>query len=74
MYGHFFKRITPFERYYKLYLFYFQEIREAGGPGYEFISVEEDHAANVLYVNNTLLHLPPVDIPRGAMVSFLWIN
>ena len=46
-----------------------QEIRDAGGPGYDFITVEEDEAANVMFVNNTLLHLASEQIPRGAMVS-----
>ena len=48
---------------------YFQEIRDAGGAGYDFITVEEDEAANVLFVNNTVVHLANEQIPRGAMVS-----
>ena len=47
----------------------FQEIRNSGAPGYKVISVEEDEAANVIYCNNTLIHLDTEQIPKGAAVS-----
>ena len=48
---------------------YFQEIKSSGAPGYKYISVEEDEAANVLYCNGTLLHLSSEQIPKGFAVS-----
>jgi len=46
----------------------FQEIKSSGAPGYKYISVEEDEAANVLYCNGTLLHLGSEQIPKGFAV------
>ena len=42
---------------------------KTGGKGYKYITVEEDEAANVLYVNNRLLHLASHQIPKGFAVS-----
>ena len=36
-----------------------------GGRGYEYITVDEDEAANVLYCNNTLMHLSSDQIPKA---------
>mgnify|MGYP001548663688 CR=1 FL=1 len=46
-----------------------QEIRATGGPGYKYISVEEDEAGNVIFCNGTLLHLAAEQIPKGFAVS-----
>ena len=46
-----------------------QEIKRLGGPGYKFIQVDEDEAANVLYCNDTLVHLDSQQIPKGFAVS-----
>eukprot|EP00914_Ancora_sagittata_P023331 GHVO01046202.1.p1 GENE.GHVO01046202.1~~GHVO01046202.1.p1 ORF type:complete len:319 (-),score=51.45 GHVO01046202.1:875-1747(-) len=46
----------------------FQEIRATGGPGYKYISVEEDEAGNVIFCNGTLLHLAAEQIPKGFAV------
>ncbi|ESO01050.1 hypothetical protein HELRODRAFT_185727 [Helobdella robusta] len=46
----------------------FAEIRNSGAIGYKYISVDEDEAANVIYVNRTLLHLNQDQIPKGAAV------
>jgi len=46
----------------------FKEVRNSGAPGYKVISVEEDEAANVIYCNNTLIHLDTEQIPKGAAV------
>jgi hypothetical protein len=48
-----------------------QEIRATGGPGYKYISVEEDEAGNVIFCNGTLLHLAAEQIPKGFAVSHL---
>ncbi len=47
----------------------FQDIKNNGGPGYKYITVEEDEAANVVYCNNTLVHLSNEQIPKGFAVS-----
>lgn len=46
-----------------------QDIKNNGGPGYKYITVEEDEAANVVYCNNTLVHLANEQIPKGFAVS-----
>lgn len=46
----------------------FQEMKASGAPGYKYIMVEEDEAANVLYCNGTLLHLSSDQIPKGFAV------
>ena len=46
-------------------------MRNSGAPGYKYISVDEDEAANVIYCNNTLIHLDPIQIPKGSAVSML---
>ncbi len=48
---------------------FFQDIKNNGGPGYKYITVEEDEAANVVYCNNTLVHLSNEQIPKGFAVS-----
>ena len=48
-----------------------QDIKNNGGPGYKYITVEEDEAANVVYCNNTLVHLANEQIPKGFAVSYL---
>ena len=53
----------------KIYFFLGQDIKNNGGPGYKYIAVEEDEAANVLYCNNTLVHLANEQIPKGFAVS-----
>ena len=45
-----------------------QEIRNSGASGYKYITVDEDDAANVIYANNTLVHLSPEQIPKGSAV------
>lgn len=44
-------------------------MKASGAPGYKYIMVEEDEAANVLYCNGTLLHLSSDQIPKGFAVS-----
>jgi dimethylargininase len=46
----------------------FREMRNSGAPGYKYISVDEDEAANVIYCNSTLLHLDSAQIPKGSAV------
>jgi len=46
-----------------------QEIRDTGVSGYQYIEVEDDLAANVLYGNNTLVHLGSDQIPADVNVS-----
>jgi len=46
-------------------------MKASGAPGYKYIMVEEDEAANVLYCNGTLLHLSSDQIPKGFAVSDL---
>jgi len=43
----------------------FREMKEAGGPGYQFISVDEPEAGSVLYCNGSLIHLASDLIPHG---------
>ena len=50
-----------------------QDIKNNGGPGYKYITVEEDEAANVVYCNNTLVHLANEQIPKGFAVSYLLV-
>jgi len=45
-----------------------QEIRNSGASGYKYITVDEDDAANVIYANNTLVHLSAEQIPKGSAV------
>ena len=45
-----------------------QEIRNSGASGYKYITVDEDEAANVIYANNTLVHLSAEQIPKGSAV------
>jgi len=47
----------------------FQEIRDTGVSGYQYIEVEDDLAANVLYGNSTVVHLASDQIPADAMVT-----
>jgi len=48
-----------------------QEIRNSGASGYKYITVDEDEGANVIYANNTLVHLSTEQIPKGSAVSFV---
>jgi len=51
-----------------------QEIRNSGASGYKYIAVDEDDAANVIYANNTLVHLSAEQIPKGSAVcSFIYL-
>ena len=55
----------------RLFFFLWQDIKNNGGPGYKYIAVEEDEAANVVYCNNTLVHLANEQIPKGFAVSYI---
>jgi dimethylargininase len=46
----------------------FREIRDTGVSGYQYIEVEDDLAVNVIYANNSLIHLSNDQIPADAMV------
>jgi len=46
-----------------------QEIRDTGVAGYQYIQVEDDLAANVLYGNGALVHLSSEAIPADVIVS-----
>ena len=46
-----------------------QEIRDTGVSGYQYIEVNDDLAANVLYGNNCLIHLASDQIPADSSVS-----
>ena len=46
-----------------------QEIRDTGVAGYQYIEVEDDLAANVLYGNSALIHLASDQIPADVTVS-----
>jgi len=46
-----------------------QEIRDTGVAGYQYIEVEDDLAANVLYANSALVHLGTDQIPADVTVS-----
>ena len=46
-----------------------QEIRDTGVAGYQYIEVEDDLAASVLYGNSTVVHLGSDQIPADAMVT-----
>jgi len=48
---------------------YVQEIRDTGVAGYQYIEVEDDLAANVLYGNSALVHLAKDQIPADVTVS-----
>jgi len=48
---------------------YVQEIRDTGVAGYQYIEVEDDLAANVLYGNSALVHLARDQIPADVTVS-----
>jgi len=50
-------------------LVYIQEIRDTGVSGYQYIEVEDDLAANVVYGNGALIHLGSDQIPADASVS-----
>ena len=50
-------------------IYMLQDIKNNGGPGYKYITVEEDEVANVVYCNNTLVHLANEQIPKGFAVS-----
>lgn len=47
-----------------------------GGRGYEYITVDEDEAANVLFCNNTLMHLSSDQIPKafGVRTDFIFFT
>jgi len=46
-----------------------QEIRDTGVPGYQYIEVNDDLAANVLHGNSALIHLGSDQIPADISVS-----
>lgn len=46
----------------------FKEIRNTGVAGYQYIEVEDDLAANVLYGNSALVHLAKDQIPADVTV------
>lgn len=46
----------------------FKEIRDTGVAGYQYIEVEDDLAANVLYGNSALVHLARDQIPADVTV------
>jgi len=48
---------------------YVQEIRDTGVAGYQYMEVEDDLAANVLYGNSALIHLASDQIPADVTVS-----
>lgn len=44
-------------------------MQEAGGPGYKYLEVDEDEAANVIFCNGTMVHLASDQIVESAKVS-----
>ena len=46
-----------------------QEMRDTGVAGYQYIEVDDDLAANVLYANSALVHLASDQIPADVAVS-----
>ena len=47
-----------------------QEMQEAGGPGYKYLEVDEDEAANVIFCNGTMVHLAYDQIVESAKVAY----
>jgi len=45
-----------------------QEIRDTGVAGYQYIEVEDDLAANVLYGNDTVVRMSSDQIPADVSV------
>lgn len=49
-----------------------QDIRQTGVAGYQYLLVDEDEAASVIYANNTILHLDAELTPKAEAVSAVW--
>lgn len=51
-------------------MFVLQRIKREATYSYQTLTVPEDHAANVLYVNGTLFHRSEKEIPASFKVRY----